>query len=107
MAGHLQDYRALGGVAFALLRDRSGLVQVTLKKGVTPPALFELLEGVPRESVLRVDGTVAANPRARVGASRSSHWAASRRIRDCFARFTASAGTPKASLERLFTSTKT
>ena len=68
VAGHLQDYRALGGVAFALLRDRSGLVQVTLKKGVTPPALFELLEGVPRESVLRVDGTVAANPRARVGA---------------------------------------
>jgi nondiscriminating aspartyl-tRNA synthetase len=68
VAGHLQDYRALGGVAFALLRDRGGLLQVTLKKGESDPAIFALFASLPRESVVEVEGSVAANPRARVGA---------------------------------------
>lgn len=68
VAGHLQDYRALGGVAFALLRDRGGLLQVTLKKGETDPAIFTLFSSLARESVVEAEGVVAANPRARVGA---------------------------------------
>lgn len=68
MAGHLQDYRALGGVAFALIRDRGGLLQVTLKKGVAPPEFFDRLSALPRESVLAVEGTVADNPRSKTGA---------------------------------------
>ena len=68
VAGHLQDYRALGGVAFALLRDRGGLLQVTLKKGETDPGIFELFASLARESVVEAEGVVAANPRARVGA---------------------------------------
>ncbi|HEV2429468.1 MAG TPA: aspartate--tRNA(Asn) ligase [Thermoplasmata archaeon] len=67
IAGHLEEYRALGGVAFALVRDVSGTSQVTLKKGTSDPALFELFAGLPRESVVSVEGTVSASARAHRG----------------------------------------
>ncbi len=68
VAGHLQDYRALGGVSFALVRDRAGLLQLTLKKGQSPEPLFELFQNLPRESVVQAEGQVLSNPRAKVGA---------------------------------------
>jgi nondiscriminating aspartyl-tRNA synthetase len=67
IAGHLEDYRALGGVAFALVRDGSGTTQVTLKKGTTDPSLFAALEGLARESVLEVEGTVQRSQKSRRG----------------------------------------
>jgi len=67
ISGHLEDYRALGGVAFALVRDGSGTTQVTLKKGTTDPALFALLAELPRESVLSVEGKVNRSERANRG----------------------------------------
>jgi len=54
-------------VAFALVRDRSGTTQVTLKKGVTDPTLFDLLGTLPRESVVSVHGTVQKSAKARRG----------------------------------------
>ncbi len=57
IAGHLEEYRALGGVAFALVRDVAGTTQVTLKKGTADPAFFTLLAELPRESVVEVEGT--------------------------------------------------
>ncbi len=68
VAGHLQDYRALGSLSFAVIRDRHGLFQVTLKKGVTPEPLFELLGKTSRESVVAFEGQVAENPKAKIGA---------------------------------------
>jgi aspartyl-tRNA synthetase len=68
VAGHLQDYRAMGALGFAVIRDRQGLLQVTLKKGTTPPELFELFGGLSRESVVTVEGKVVENPKAKVGA---------------------------------------
>jgi len=67
VAGHLEDYRALGGVAFALLRDGSGTTQVTLKKGSTDPALFSLFSELPRESVVSVEGQVRRSEKANRG----------------------------------------
>jgi nondiscriminating aspartyl-tRNA synthetase len=67
IAGHLEDYRALGGVAFALIRDASGTSQVTLKKGASDPALFDLFSALPRESVVSVDGKVARSAKANRG----------------------------------------
>ena len=67
VAGHLEDYRALGGVAFALVRDGSGTTQVTLKKGTADPALFAALESLPRESVVAFDGTVQRSEKSRRG----------------------------------------
>ena len=49
------------------MRDRTGTTQVTLKKGVADPALFELLEALPRESVVDVEGTVRRSEKSRRG----------------------------------------
>ncbi|MCI4357799.1 MAG: aspartate--tRNA(Asn) ligase [Thermoplasmata archaeon] len=67
IGGHLEDYRSLGGVAFALIRDGSGTSQVTLKKGASDPALFDLFASLPRESVVSVEGTVARSTKANRG----------------------------------------
>jgi nondiscriminating aspartyl-tRNA synthetase len=67
IAGHLEDYRALGGVAFALVRDGSGTTQVTLKKGVADPALFELFQAAPRESVVEVEGVAKRSEKSNRG----------------------------------------
>ena len=68
IGGHLQDFRNLGGVAFALVRDGSGVAQVTLKKGETDPKLFDLLGELPRESVVEIEGTVRLSEKANRGA---------------------------------------
>ncbi len=67
VAGHLQEYRSHGSLGFAVVRDRAGLFQVTLKKGETPEEVFATLATVPRESVVSFEGRVAENPRAKVG----------------------------------------
>ena len=67
MAGHLEEYRALGGIAFALVRDGSGSTQVTLKKGVADPGLFDTFRDLPRESVVEVEGTVHLSAKAQRG----------------------------------------
>ncbi|MGA7924156.1 MAG: aspartate--tRNA(Asn) ligase [Thermoplasmata archaeon] len=67
VGGHLQEYRNLGGVAFALVRDGSGVTQVTLKKGETNPHLFDVLGQLSRESVVEVEGTVRRSTRANRG----------------------------------------
>jgi nondiscriminating aspartyl-tRNA synthetase len=67
IAGHLEEFRALGGVAFALVRDVTGTTQVTLKKGTADPALFPLFAELPRESVVEVEGTVQRSEKSRRG----------------------------------------
>lgn len=54
-------------MAFALVRDRSGTTQVTLKKGTAPPELFETLGPLPRESVVAFEGTVRRSEKANRG----------------------------------------
>ncbi len=54
-------------MAFALVRDGSGTSQVRLKKGAADPALFDLFRDLPRESVVRVEGTVQRSEKARRG----------------------------------------
>ncbi len=61
VAGWLHQVRALGGVTFVLLRDRSGIVQAVFDRA--PPELA----GVQAESVIAVTGTVVAEPRAALG----------------------------------------
>jgi nondiscriminating aspartyl-tRNA synthetase len=67
VAGWLQDVRNLGGIAFLQLRDRDGVVQVTvLKKELGKDAFKELTE-LPRESVISVTGKAQANAQAKAG----------------------------------------
>lgn len=57
--GHVHRRRALATVAFLILRDRSGLAQVVLRQDELPA------EGLPpEETVVRITGTVSANPQA-------------------------------------------
>jgi nondiscriminating aspartyl-tRNA synthetase len=67
IGGHLEDFRSLGGVAFAIVRDGSGATQVTIKKGVADPALLELFQATPRESVVEVEGTVQKSTKSNRG----------------------------------------
>lgn len=61
VAGWVQDTRNLGGIAFILLRDRSGIVQVTAIKKKMGPDAFSQLTAIPRESVIAVHGELKAN----------------------------------------------
>jgi len=67
VAGWLQDTRNLGGIAFLLLRDRSGTVQVTCLKKKLGDADFAKLTAVPRESVVAVTGELKPNAQVASG----------------------------------------
>lgn len=65
VAGWIQDTRNLGGIAFIQLRDREGVVQITvLKKN---KEIFKKLVMLPRESVIAVKGIVKENKIASFG----------------------------------------
>jgi len=49
------------------VRDSTGTTQVTLKKGSTPPELFETLERTPRESVIEAEGEVKLSTKTQRG----------------------------------------
>mgnify|MGYP006273694447 CR=1 FL=1 len=66
VAGWIEDIRNLGSIAFIILRDRKGTLQVTgLKK--EHPELFEKLVNLPRESVVSVKGLCQKSGKARNG----------------------------------------
>src|SRR5262245_39533949 len=60
VAGWLHVVRRPGGIIFALLRDRAGLVQVVSEQESHRDLLYRL----PVESVLVVTGIATAEPRA-------------------------------------------
>ncbi|MBS3748349.1 MAG: aspartate--tRNA(Asn) ligase, partial [Candidatus Thermoplasmatota archaeon] len=66
VAGWIEDIRNLGSIAFIILRDRKGTLQVTgLKK--EQPEIFEKLVNLPRESVISVTGLCQESRKARNG----------------------------------------
>ena len=64
--GWVHEVRELGNLTFMLLRDRSGIVQVVGKKGVTDDAIIKAMS-LPKESVVEVRGTVKKNSEAKAG----------------------------------------
>jgi len=64
LAGWAHEVRDLGGVCFLVLRDRTGVCQVTLVKKMVDRALFNMVRSLSRESVVTVKGTVKAEPKA-------------------------------------------
>jgi len=56
--------RSSGGILFILLRDRTGLVQVTARRDVVGDETFDAAEHVQAEGAISVDGTVAEDRRA-------------------------------------------
>ncbi|MDD1769804.1 MAG: aspartate--tRNA(Asn) ligase [Methanomassiliicoccales archaeon] len=65
--GWVQDVRALGGIAFVLVRDRDGVIQIAVPKKKVTPELFAGITGIPRESVIRVNGIVKESKQAKAG----------------------------------------
>ena len=62
--GWVANKSRIGGVVFAIIRDGSGYVQVSAKKGVTPETVFNSISEVTRESAVVVGGEVREDKRA-------------------------------------------
>jgi aspartyl-tRNA synthetase len=67
VAGWVHEIRDLGGIAFLILRDATGKIQVKFEKDEMDDDLVETGLGVHRESVLTVTGAVEEEPRAPTG----------------------------------------
>ena len=64
IAGWVHNTRGLGKIKFLLLRDVSGLIQVTAVKGKVEKEIFEAIDKVSRESVVYVKGSVKDSKQA-------------------------------------------
>jgi aspartyl-tRNA synthetase len=67
ISGWVQDIRNMGGIAFLQLRDRYGVIQVTMPKKKIDPELFEKLTSLSRESVVSVTGEVKESNQTALG----------------------------------------
>jgi aspartyl-tRNA synthetase len=66
VAGWVEDIRNLGSIAFVILRDKKGTLQLTLLKKENPKIFSSLVE-VSRESVISVRGLCQRSDKARNG----------------------------------------
>lgn len=64
LAGWVYDTRALGKIRFLMLKDISGIVQVTAVKGKADDESFDLMDKISRESVIYVKGKVKDSKQA-------------------------------------------
>jgi len=62
--GWLHNMRSSGGIHFLLIRDGTGIIQCTMKKGSVEDRVFEDVKGLTQESSLEVSGTVKEDKRA-------------------------------------------
>jgi len=64
VCGWVHEVRDLGGLTFFLIRDRTGIIQVTIPKKKVNEAVLAAAKAVSRESVVRITGTVKAMEKA-------------------------------------------
>jgi len=64
VVGWVHEVRDLGGLAFFLIRDRTGILQVTIVKKSANTSVLAAARAVSRESVVRVAGRVKAIDKA-------------------------------------------
>jgi len=64
IAGWLHEKRDLGKIRFILLRDISGIIQITGLKDKTSKEVFELMDKLPCESVVSVRGELKESKQA-------------------------------------------
>ena len=64
LAGWVKNTRALGKIKFLVLRDISGEIQVTAVGSETDKNIFELIDKIPRESVISIVGEVKDSKQA-------------------------------------------
>lgn len=66
LAGWVHEVRETGKITFLVLRDSTGLVQIIGKKGEVPDELIKSM-ALPKESVIKVKGTLKKNKEAKKG----------------------------------------
>ena len=64
LRGWLQNKRSSGGIIFLLVRDGSGVVQCTIRRGEAEGRVFDEFLSVRIESSIEIEGTVRSDPRA-------------------------------------------
>ncbi len=64
LKGWVYKRRDIGGAAFLMLRDGSGVIQVAFKRGYLPPEQYEVVRRVGLESSCEITGIVKTDPRA-------------------------------------------
>ncbi len=64
IVGWVHQTRSLGKIRFLLLRDISGIVQITGLKTKVPGKVFEIMDKISRESVIYVRGEVVESKQA-------------------------------------------
>ena len=62
--GWVHESRDLGKIRFLLLRDMSGIIQITSHKDKANEKIFELMKKVNRESVLGIEGKAVKSKQA-------------------------------------------
>ncbi len=67
VAGWVHEIRNLGGIAFILLRDRTGILQVTAIKKELGAETYKLLTDLTKESVVSIHGLVQPNEKVSSG----------------------------------------
>ncbi|MEM0153533.1 MAG: aspartate--tRNA(Asn) ligase [Ignisphaera sp.] len=68
ISGWVHQIRDLGGKKFIVLRDGSGVVQVTISKSEASRDVLDAVEDITPESVVQIRGVVKDDPRAPRGA---------------------------------------
>ncbi|MDV0443183.1 aspartate--tRNA(Asn) ligase [Methanorbis rubei] len=64
VAGWVHEERDLGGLTFLLVRDRTGILQVTIPKKKVSPEVLAAVKEASRESVISCEGVVKATDKA-------------------------------------------
>ena len=72
VAGWVHEERDLGGLTFLLVRDRTGILQVTIPKKKVSEEVLAALKEISRESVIECTGVVKVTEKA-PGQSRHRH----------------------------------
>ncbi len=66
IAGWVHEVRDVGSIVFMLVRDRTGIIQVTAKKGSVDEKIMKSMSP-PKESVVSILGTVIENKQSKKG----------------------------------------
>ncbi|MFB6469944.1 MAG: aspartate--tRNA(Asn) ligase [Vulcanisaeta sp. AZ3] len=67
LAGWVWDIRDIGSIKFILLRDREGMVQLTIKKSMVSNDVWSVVSTLNREDAIVIRGVVKASKIAKVG----------------------------------------
>lgn len=73
LLGWVHEIRDLGSLIFVILRDKTGICQISLRRDTLNQNALTELDKITKESVVRIDGIVKAEPKSKLGAELKGH----------------------------------